>query len=140
MLVRSPILSKTKNTLYLPNSSETVHPLHPKLELILVGRFLVCQGFLKQALEIIGKSWRSGTAKKYQTYLQKWDLFCSRRSIDPLHPAIQEGINFLVDLFATGIGHTCPNTARSELSLIITLPGGQSFGHHSLVTPLERSI
>ena len=36
MLVSSPILlPKTKNTLYLPNSPETVHPLYPKLELIL---------------------------------------------------------------------------------------------------------
>ena len=36
MLVSSPILlPKSKNTLYLPNSPETMHPLYPKLELIL---------------------------------------------------------------------------------------------------------
>ena len=106
----------------------------------LVGRLLACQGLSKEASEIIGKSWRSGTAKQYRTYLQKWDLFCSRRNIDPLHPPIQEGINFLAELFATGIGYSCINTARSALSSIITLPGGQSFGHHSLVTRFLKGV
>ena len=115
-------------------SQAGTHPLP------LVGRLLACQGLSKEASEIIGKSWRSGTAKQYRTYLQKWDLFCNRRNIDPLNPPIQEGINFLAELFATGIGYSCLNTARSALSSIITLPGGQSFGHHSLVTGFLKGV
>ena len=66
--------------------------------LLLVGRLLACHGLSKEASKIIGTSWRSETAKQYRTYLQKWDLFCSRRNIDPLHPPIQEGINLMLVL------------------------------------------
>ena len=48
-------------------SQAGTHPLP------LVGRLLACQGLSKEASEIIGRSWRSGTAKQYRTYLQKWD-------------------------------------------------------------------
>ena len=116
-------------------SQAGTHPLPP------VGRLLACQGLSKGASEIIGKSWRSGTARQYRTYLQKWDLFCSRRNIDPLHPPIQEGINFLAELFAAGIGYSCLNTTRSALSSIITLPGGSELWTPFLSdTLLEGSI
>ena len=91
----------------------------------LVGRLFTCQGLWKEASEIISKSSRNGTAKQYRLYLQKWELFCGRKNIDPLHSSIQEGVNFLAELFATGIGYSCINTLRS--ALIIILPGGQTF-------------
>ena len=142
MLVSNPSTENQEHTVPSQQSRDSAPSLsqagtHP---LPLVGRLLACQGLSKEGSEIIGKSWRSGTAKQYRTYLQKWDLFCSRRNIDPLHPPIQEGINFLAELFATGIGYSCLNTARSALSSIITLPGGQSFGHHSLVTRFLKGV
>ena len=101
----------------------------------LVGRLLACQGLSKEASEIIEQSWRSGTAKP-----PKWDLFCSRRNIDPLHPPIQEGIHFLAELFATWIGYSCINAAITALSSIITLPGGQRIGHDFSVTRFSKGV
>ena len=142
MLVSNPSTENQEHTVPSQQSRDSAPSLsqagtHP---LPLVRRLLACQGLSKEGSEIIGKSWRSGTAKQYWTYLQKWDLFCSRRNIDPLHPPIQEGINFVAELFATGIGYSCLNTARSTLSSIITLSGGQSFGHHSLVTRFLKGV
>ena len=142
MLVSNPSTENEEHTVPSQQSRDSAPSLsqagtHP---LPLVRRLLACQGLSKEGSEIIGKSWRSGTAKQYRTYLQKWDLFCSRRNIDPLHPPIQEGMNILAELFSTGIGYSCLNTARSALSSIITLPGGQSFGHHSLVTRFLKGV
>lgn len=60
----------------------------------LVERLLTCQGLSKEASEIISKSWRSGTAKQYRLHLQKSQLFCVRKNIDPLHSSVQERVNF----------------------------------------------
>ena len=43
------------------------------------------------------------------------------RHINPLQATLQDGINFLGDLFATGVGYSCINTARSALLSIIVL-------------------
>lgn len=52
MLISSPILlPNTRNTLYLPNSSETLHPLYPQLEQIichLSGDSSLAKDFLKK--------------------------------------------------------------------------------------------
>ena len=86
------------------------------------------------------RSWRSGTISQYQTYHKKWESFCCRRDINPLQATLQDGINFLGDLFATGVGYSCINTARSALSSIIVLPGSVHFGSHPLVTRFIKGV
>jgi len=86
------------------------------------------------------QSWRSGTTTQYQTYYKKWESFCCRRKINPLQATLQDGINFLGDLFATGVGYSCINTARSALSSIIVLPGSVYFGSHLLVTRFVKGV
>ena len=80
------------------------------------------------------QSWRSGTASQYQTYYKKWELFCRQQNINPLRATLQDGINFLAQLFATGVGYSCINTARSALPSLNVLPGSIKFGSHPLVT------
>ena len=60
-------------------------------------------------------------------------MYCGKRSIDPLYPAAEDGINFLAELFKTGIGYSAMNTARSALSSIILLADNIPFGTHPLV-------
>lgn len=62
------------------------------------------------------------------------------RHINPLQATLQDGINFLGDLFATGVGYSCINTARSALSSIIVLPGSVHFGSHQVVTRFVKGV
>lgn len=106
----------------------------------LVRRSLERKGISTEASRIIMQSWRSGTTTQYQTYHKKWESFCCRRHINPLQATLQDGINFLGDLFATGVGYSCINTARSVLSSIIVLPGSVHFGNHQVVTRFVKGV
>ena len=106
----------------------------------LVWRSLESQGISTAASRIIMQSWRSGTTTQYQTYYKKWESFCCQRKINPLQATLQDGINFLRDLFATGVGYSCINTARSALSSIIVLPECAHFGSHPLVTRFVKGV
>ena len=118
-----------------PSVSKTGAPDVP-----LVWRSLESQGISTDASRIIMQSWRSGTTNQYQTYHKKWESFCCRRNINLLQATLQDGINLLGDLFATGVGYSCINTARSALSSIIVLPGSVHFGSHPLVTRFVKGV
>ena len=85
-------------------------------------------------------SWRSGTRKQYATYLEKWRRYCSTRSIDPICPPVEEGINFLAELYDSGIGYSAINTARSAISSIVTLANNMSFGTHPMVCRFLKGV
>lgn len=106
----------------------------------LVRRSLESQPISTDASRIVMQSWRSGTTTQYQTYHKKWESFCCRWHINPLQATLQDGINFLGDLFATGVGYSCINTARSVLSSIIVLPGSVHFGSHQVVTRFVKGV
>ena len=46
--------------------------------------------------DIILASWRSGTQKQYQTYINKWLNYCCERELDSLHPSV---VRFLKGVF-----------------------------------------
>lgn len=53
---------------------------------------------------------------------------------------MSEGIDFLVELFNTGIGYSAINTARSALSSVIIMSGNISFGAHPIVKRLLKAV
>ena len=85
-------------------------------------------------------SWRTGTTKQYQTYLTKWLSYCSENADDVFRPGINQGVEFLVTLFRSGLGYSAVNTARSALSSIVTLNDGSKFGEHPLVCRCLKGI
>ena len=106
----------------------------------LVRGYLKDKGLSTTATTVIEKAWRSGTRKRYATYLQKWKLHCTARGIDPFNPSVEAGINFLVVLFDSNIGYSAINTARSALSSIAMLPDGSQFGTHTLVCQFVEGV
>ena len=111
-----------------PTSQETVSD-----SMSLVRRYLNGKGLSTTATKNMEESWRSGTRKQYATYLQKWKRYCSSRGVDPICPSVEDGINFLAELYNSGIGYSAINTARSAVSSIVTLPNNSSFGSHPMV-------
>jgi len=94
---------------------------------------LMREQFENRATEILESAWRAGTRKQYEGYLGRWRQYFGQRNINPFSPTVEEGINFLVELFEKGLGYSALNTARSALSSIITLSSNISFGTHPLV-------
>ena len=100
----------------------------------LLRRYINGKGLSTTATKVMEESWRSGTRKQYATYLQKWRHYCSSRSIDPICPSVEDGINFLAELYDSGIGYNCCQHCKEySLSSIVTLPDNSSFGAHPMV-------
>ena len=118
-----------------PTSQETVSD-----SMSLVRRYLNGKGLSTTAATVMEQSWRSGTRKQYATYLQKWRRYCSSRCIDPICPSVEDGINFLAELYDSGIGYSAINTARSAVSSIITLSNNISFGAHPMVCHFLKGV
>ena len=85
-------------------------------------------------------SWRASTAKQYQIHLSRWEMFCQSRNINKFNASIENGIDFLASLYEKGLGYSAINTARSALSSVLDLPGGNTFGTHPLVTRFLKGI
>ena len=85
-------------------------------------------------------SWRESTQRQYQCYIEKWNSFCSERQIDPLCTTVNFVIDFLTDLFETGVGYSAINTARSALSAYTPLEGSYQVGNHPLIQDLLKGL
>lgn len=105
----------------------------------LVRGYLKDKGLSTTATTVIKKAWQSGTRKQYATYLQKWQCPCTARGIDPFHPSVEAGINFLVVLNDSNIGNSAFNRA-SALPSIVMLPDGSQFGTHPLVCRFIKRV
>ena len=66
------------------------------------------------------QSWRQGTKKQYDTYINQWVEFCCEREITYHAPPMKDTLEFLLQLYNKGLGYSTLNTARSALSNIIT--------------------
>ena len=106
----------------------------------LIWQSLQSQGVSKQASNIIIKLWRSGTIQQYQTYLNKWAIFCGERQVNPICPSLTEVLDFLTALFDEGIQYSGLNTARSALSSVVKLEGNMPVGQHPLVCRFLKGV
>ncbi|CAB4017117.1 Transposon Tf2-6 poly [Paramuricea clavata] len=79
------------------------------------------------AKDVIMASWRESTKKQYRTYLTRWEQFCAERNINWSNATVEQGIDFLANLFEQKLSYSAINTARSALSVILTPKDGTSF-------------
>ena len=61
---------------------------------------LINDALSKESIDIIMSSWRSNTSKKYNTYIKQWIEFCEKSNRDFQNATIQDGLDFLTNLFA----------------------------------------
>ena len=92
------------------------------------------------AKDIIIASWRASTAKQYQIHLSRWEMSCKSRNIKEFNASIENGIDFLASLYEKDLGYSAINTARSALSSVLDLPGGNTFGTHPVVTRFLKGV
>ena len=109
-------------------------PIHG---LPIIGKKLQDQGFLQQAVGIIMDSWRPSTQKQYKAYLVKWTKFCDSRNINPLLPNAMNVVEFITELYHTGLGYSALNTAKSA---VCNLQLTESLGQNPLIGRVMKGI
>ena len=101
MLIDNPIyMKKHKRLLQLPNQPEEIHTIWNTgpSGVPVIRQSIARQGLLKEASDIIIAGWRRTTSKQYQTYLRKWEIYCSKWETDPLCASLIRILEFLTQL------------------------------------------
>ena len=114
------------------------HKTHPLIQII--RESLEAQGISKTAGDIILQSWRQGTQKHYSSYIKRWISFCCKQQIDCVSPTISQALDFLVELYESGIGYSGINTARSSLPCLVKPVNGISLDSHPTVTRFLKGV
>jgi len=102
-----------------------------------ISKRLESSNLSSAAQNLILASWRPSTLKQYQSYLQRWERFCTSNAVDIYKPSVEQVIEFLTSLFNDSLGYSAINTARSALSSIITV-GNTPIGEHPLICRLMK--
>ena len=95
--------------------------------LFVVREKLTEQGFSPATIEIILSSWRKGTQRQYNLYLQKWLVNCNERAFN-ISRAVSEALEFLSFLYQKGLSYSAINTVRSALSSVLLMSTDTPFG------------
>ena len=82
------------------------------------------QGFSQKTTSIILQSWRKGTTKQYSSYIKIWTTYYRQKRIDPVSATVPHALDFLVELFETGVSYSGINTARPALSSVLQVSTG----------------
>ena len=98
------------------------------------------QNLSKRVKSHLLKSWRPKTVSQYQVYHRRWNTYCIIKGINPLEANVNNGLEFLCDLFDKGLRYSALNSARSALSCILDLSDGVKFGSHPLTVRLLKSF
>jgi hypothetical protein len=55
---------------------------------------------------VLMASWRSSTKKQYQSFIKRWIQYCNKMKISFLQPDLDDALQFLTDLFETGLSYS----------------------------------
>ena len=106
----------------------------------LVRKSLKGRGLSDSATSLILQSWRKATKQQYKPFITKLEQYCSQRKINSFSATIEHGINFLAELYQTGIEYSALNTARCALSTVCFTSEHYTFGQHPLVFRFIKGI
>lgn len=96
--------------------------------------------FSEEVTDILIVSWGKSTRKQFATYVKKWMTFCRERQINCYSPLLSDALQFLLGLFNQRLSYSTLDTARSALSTIVTIDGGESFGSNHIVTRFMKGV
>ena len=114
-LVSSSTQTYSSNTNHHQLQSFTItrnEPETPPIPTTETSGFLLVKGYVKthklslSAETEILPSWRKATKSRYATVLKRWENFCCQRKTDPFQPHVNDIIEFLTEIYNSGIGYT----------------------------------
>lgn len=77
---------------------------------------------------------------QYKVYYKKWQEFCVRAGADPLNPSSSGLLDFLTELYTSGLGYSALNTARSAISSLGTLADNSRLGDEPIIKRFFRGV
>ncbi|XP_062571921.1 uncharacterized protein LOC134233885 [Saccostrea cucullata] len=105
-----------------------------------IGESFKNRGLSDDTQKILLSSWRESTKKQYRAYFEKWLSFCNSRQINVFEANVNNVLSFLTELFQSGSGYSCLNTARSALSSFLQLENCVNIGSHPLIRRFMRGV
>lgn len=98
------------------------------------------QGFSRKTVAILMASWRSSTKKQYQSFIKRWIQYCNKRKISFVQPDLDDVLQFLTELFESGLSYSSINTARGALSALGIKIEEHSIGKHPIVIRFLKGV
>ena len=144
MLVAAPrVLPQQRTALQMPGMPQEVHPLFRKMVLIacrLPGSPMRHKEFLKRQ----PPSSYSPGGKELQSSIHLTSKdglhIVIKKQIDPVSATVPQALDFLVELFESGIGYSGINNARSALSSVLKPVDGMTFGAQESVKRFLKGV
>ena len=97
-------------------------------------------GISDRASVVIAAGWRKETNTAYQSGWTKWSGWCSARNLNPLSCSVHFFLDFLTELFDSGLQHRTINVIRSAVSMTHEHVEGVPIGQHPMVTRLMKGV
>ena len=116
------------------------------MEVVRTGGFcnirseFINQGYSNETVEILMKSWRTGTIKQYEPVIKLWFEFCYLQGKDPFKPPLPVALEFLAKCFEKGWSYDKIKNARSALSAVILNKDNMSFGKIPIVKRFMKGV
>ena len=77
---------------------------------------LQTDGVSEEVIDLMLNSRRQGTTKSYESAWKNWRLWCNRRGVDPTRCSVNDGLEYLTDLFKLGRPYRTIALHRSAIS------------------------
>ena len=133
-----------QTVLQMPGVEQEIRLLIKKMVVIVCrlssSPMIHMQGLSQKATSIILQSWRKGTTKQYSFYIKRWTKYCHQKQIGPVSATFPQPLDFLAELFESGIGYSGINTARSALSSVLKPVDGITFGAQESVKRFLKGV
>jgi len=89
---------------------------------------------------LLNASLSDSTWKQYNAVHRKWTDFCNKTKADQWKPSVVNILQFLTEIYSSGLGYVAINTARSALSTILGSVEGYPIGQHPLINRLLKGV
>ena len=97
-------------------------------------------GVTASGISIIKNSIRDSSMRQYTVYLKRFFTFCFHNHISLCQVTNVHIVNFLQELFASGLGYSALNTARSSISTLFDMIGKPKIGEDKLVCRFMKGV
>lgn len=93
-----------------------------------------------EVMNILKSSLAKSTNDQYSYSLRKWMSYAENNNISMWQPSVSNVLQYLYELYASGVGYSTINTAKSALSSVIIDVNGFQLGKHPLVLKFMKGI
>ena len=104
------------------------------------GENMVIEGLSQEVTEVLTSCRRSGTLSHYKSAWEKWNGWYIGRKINPISAGVNHVLQFLSDLYQSGLEYRTINCYRSTISAYHIHVDNKPIGQHPMVCKLLSGV